>query len=257
MAAMIDGYAHIGLPRFQSVETCLASMDANGISAAIVCPFETGPDIAEVHRALTVAPERFRGFGLALGDSRELVEAGMRAQLDAGCDGFRVTLDRIIAAPFVLDVIGERGGIVMPVGGNGLAGGARRLLDFLERYPDAMVLAPHMAGVATPSLFDRDVLVRALFSHPHFNVVLTRQTRLPETVVDDWIEALIDVVGWDRLMWGSEQPVLFWRDDAIGTAAASFEKHLPSDSARDAFFQEPAQRVILDRPRRPVAELSL
>jgi hypothetical protein len=253
---MLDGYSHIGLPRFQSAELCLANMDASGIDAAVVCPFEACPDLAGVHRALTIAPDRFRALGLGLGDTAELIEQGIRAQLDAGFDGFRLMLERIVAFPTMLDAIGERGGIAMPVGGNGLAMAAKSLLGFLERYPTAMVLAPHMAGVASPAVFG-DATVKALFSHPRFNVVLTRQSRFPDIVVEEWVRALVGIVGWDRLMWGSEQPVLFWRDDNIGAAANWFERLLPGDAEKDAFFHRTAQRVIFDRPRQPVSDLSL
>src|SRR3712207_819620 len=119
MQQIFDGYAHIGLPRFQSAEGAVAAMDASGIKAALVCPFETCPDLVEVHRAYTLQPSRFRIFGLALGRDRTEIEAGLHAQFDAGFEGMRLNLERIAEAPYVLDVIAERKGIPLVVSNQG------------------------------------------------------------------------------------------------------------------------------------------
>jgi hypothetical protein len=254
---MIDAYAHIGLPRFQTVEACLANLDRNGIEAAMVCPFETGPDLAEVHRARLVSPKRFKSFGLALGDSRELIEAGLHAQFDAGFDGFRLPQDRILDVPSILDVVGEREGIPMVVGSDALAPVAATLIAFLDRYPRSIVLGQHMAGPTSPRVFAADPAVKALFGHPNFYAVLTRQPRFPDAFVDDWVNALIEIVGWDRLMWGSETPVLFWRDESIAFAAEWFTRFGASPADLEKFRGGTARRAVFGRPERPVAALKL
>jgi len=58
---VVDSYVHLCLPRFQSIEDELAVMRRYSIDKAIVCPFESCPDLEMVHRAFTANPERFRG----------------------------------------------------------------------------------------------------------------------------------------------------------------------------------------------------
>ena len=254
-----DGYAHIGLPRFQTAETCLANMDANGIGKAMVCPFETCPDLAEVHRAYSIAPNRFRIFGLSLGGAdRGLVEKGLHAQFDAGFEGMRVSLERIAEVPFVLDVIAQRKGIPLVVTNQGgHAPQAERLLAFLDAHPDSIIVSPHMAGPTHPQIFAENAAVKALFSHPNFYVVASRQTLFDPATMTAWGWALVEHVGWDRLIWGSEAPVLYWRDETIDQAASWVDQFGPSEAQRTAFFSGNADRAIFARPLRAPQPLAL
>ena len=254
---LIDGYFHIGLPRFQTAEAALAAMDAAGISKGIVCPFETCPDLREVHRAYCLAPERFRVFGLALGAEHGEIEAGLHAQFDAGFEGMRLSLERLAEAPYILDVIGERGGILLAVGSDALASQAAQLHAFLEKYPDSVVISPHFAGPTDPAVFEANPDVRALYTHPRFHVVLSRQTLQQPQVMEAWTRALITHVTWDRMMWGSEAPVLYWRDETLKGVARWIERFSPAPAQLAGFAGGNAGRVVFDRPIRPPRALAL
>ncbi|MGV8988506.1 MAG: amidohydrolase family protein [Cypionkella sp.] len=254
---VIDAYCHIGLPRFQTAEIALAQMDANGIDRALACPFETCPDLVEVHRAYTLAPDRIRPFGLALGRDRAEVEAGLHAQFDAGFEGMRLTLDKIAEKPWVLEVIAERKGIPLMVGGNAMAAQAGVLLRFLQSHPDSIIICPHMAGPTTPDIFDTEAEVRALFCHPQFHVIVSRQTMgVPEAMMG-WTRALIQHVGWERLLWGSEVPVLYWRDETLAEMMAWIDRCNPSADERAGFLGGNTERVLFGRPKRSPAPLVL
>ncbi len=255
---IFDGYAHIGLPRFQTAEGAIAAMDVNGVRAALVCPFETCPDLREVHRAYTLQPDRFRIFGLALGRERAEIEAGLHAQFDAGFEGMRLNLERIAEAPYVLDVIAERQGIPLVVSNQGgVAPKARQLVAFLDANPDSVIVSPHMAGPTSPKIFEEDAAVKALFTHPRFHVVMSRQTLFEPAVMSAWGEALIEHVGFDRLMWGSEAPVLYWRDETMDAALAWIEQFRPSEEQLSSFRWGNAERVLLGRPAREPKPLDL
>ncbi|WP_454857375.1 amidohydrolase family protein [Rhizobium binxianense] len=255
---IFDGYAHIGLPRFQTAEAAIAAMDANGIAKALVCPFETCPDIREVHRAHWLAPDRLRVFGLALGADRAEIERGLHAQFDAGFEGMRLTLERIAEVPSVLDVIAERKGIPLIVSSQGgAAPRAADLVAFLDAYPDSVILSPHMAGPTSPGIFRENAAVKALFTHPHFHVVMSRQTLFEPPVMLAWGEALIEHVGFDRLMWGSEAPVLYWRDETLEDALSWIEQFKPSETELAAFRFGNAERVLFGRPVRESKPLAL
>jgi hypothetical protein len=255
---IFDGYAHIGLPRFQTAESSIAAMDVNGISAALVCPFETCPDLREVHRAYALEPGRFRIFGLALGRDRAEIEAGLHAQFDAGFEGMRLNLERIAEAPYILDIIAARKGIPLVVSNQGgVAPKAQQLVAFLDANPESIIVSPHMAGPTSPKIFDDDAAVRALFNHPHFYVVMSRQTLFEPAIMSAWGEALIEHAGFDRLMWGSEAPVLYWRDEAVEGALAWIEQFCPTERQRSNFQWGNAERVLLSRPIREPQPLDL
>jgi hypothetical protein len=255
---IIDAYQHLGLPRFQSPEDALAVMDRASITRAMVCPFETCPDLAAVHYAFTTAPDRFLGLGIPLGRDRREVEAVVAAQLRAGFAGLRLSGGDVRDSPWLLDQIGDAGGIALVCGGDaGLADGARTLLRFLEEYPRALAIGGHFAGPTDPGIFGARPAVADLFAHERFFVIFSRQTLFEPATLTSWVRELIDRVGWQRIMWGSEAPVLYWRDESLADAIGWIERFNPTDEQRAAFLGGTAQRVLFDRPRPAAGDLVL
>ncbi|MBL4811701.1 MAG: amidohydrolase family protein [Rhodobacteraceae bacterium] len=254
---LVDGYAHIGQPRFQTVETALSVMGRFGISSALICPFETCPDLNEVHRGIIEHPDKFVAYGLPLGSSEAEVVTGLHAQIDAGFSGARISTDRILEVPAALETLGQRGAVPLVVGRDALANVAGKLVDFLDAYPESIVVSPHMAGPMRADVLTANSAVRALYSHPSFHVVLSRQTLFDPAIARDWVYGLIETVGPQRLMWGSEVPVLFWRDETPAEAAAWFAQFDLSQADALAFYAGNAQRTLLARPRALPAPLAL
>ncbi len=254
---MIDGYAHLGMPRFWALEDYQQIMNLVGITKAMVCPFDSCPDIAETHRAIAAAPDRFRAYGLVLGRDRAEMERGLHAQLDAGFDGFRLGDAKIAELPWVLDILGREGAVPLTVGARALAAAAPALVAYLERYANAIVVSAHFAGPTDPAVLRQPGPVRALFSHPRFHVVMSRQGMFNAALLKPWAEALIEIVGWQRLMWGSESPVPIWRDEKLQRTPDWIEQFGPTADQRRAFFTGNGDRTVFARPQRPVRPLAL
>ena len=251
-----DAYVHIGLPRFQSVADCLAVMDDVGISSSLVCPFDSCPDVTMIHEAVRTYPDRIVGLGIPIGADRSEVTAGIHAQLDAGLVGIRLSENDVVERGWLLDVIGSRGAFALVCGSGGLASGAATLLRYIESYESALVVGGHLAGPTDRTVFDSDSVLSELYAGDQFAVVMSRQGHFPVDVVDPWIEELIGRVGWGRLLWGSEAPVLYWRDDTVENALAGFERYLGTDVDRVAFFGGNFDRLVSSRSRE-VKELKL
>lgn len=254
---MIDSYAHLGMPRFWALPDYEQVMAYVGIERALICPFDSCPDIAECHRAILKAPDRFRAFGLSLGRDQAEVTRGIRAQMDAGFTGIRLGDTKIAEQSWILDVLGDMAGIPMVVGSHGLSAGAPVLLKFLDRFPNAVIVSAHFAGPSAPAILYGPGPVRELFAHPRFNVVMSRQGLFDSKMLDDWSAALVDVVGWQRLMWGSESPVPIWRDEKIARTPDWIARLTPDEHQRQAFFGGNAERVVFAREARPVSALAL
>lgn len=241
----IDAYAHVSLPRFMSADEFMAVMDAHGVSQAFICTADTGPDLRELHRALKFHSARFRVGGLPLGDSPSERLDSVAAQMAAGFSAIRLHDREIAEHGELLGPIGKAGGIPYVVGGEGLRRAAGALAGFLEEFPSCSVCAPHFAGGGDPVLL-KDPDIRRLYSHPRFHVIFSRHGAYERENLKRWAGALVEAIGWDRLMYGSEYPVVLWRDETYSSTlswldAAGFA---PSEVQRRAFFFENARRVI-------------
>ena len=253
---MIDCYAHVGAPRFLFLDDYKKAMNALGIAKAMICPFENCADLVQVHSALD-GSGNFRAYGLPMGKDSAETEKGLLAQLDAGFEGFRIAEGRIAEMPEILDIVGRAGGIPMVVGSRGLAAQAKRLLQFLDRYPDSVIVSPHFAGPTDLSIFDQEPDVATLFDHPNFYVVYSRQSLFDAGVINAWAEHVAERTNWRRVVWGSELPVPFWRDEKLSNLV-TWSDRLSSDPERLADLRHNnAERAFFSRPVRPVSALNL
>jgi hypothetical protein len=232
-------------------------MDHYDIERALVCAFETDPDLATVHRAIVEAPDRFVAAGLPLGTNRAQITAGIHAQFDAGFAGLRLSGEHVRDWPWVLDLIGERGGFALVCGSGGLADIAEQLLDYLDRYDDGLVIGGHFAGPRETAVFDTHPYVDSLFAHPRFVVNFSRHGPFPDDLITAWARELISRVGWNRILWASEAPVLHWRDETIDMAMAWIDRFSPTPEQREAYFGGNAERILWGRRRDEVAPLTL
>jgi len=257
MSERIDSYAHLGLPRFITVEEWIQVMDRHGIRKGIVAAADTCPDLPEVSRAILEHGDRLRAVGVPLGDTPEAISASIRHQAECGFLGIRI-FDRMLAAhPSLLRLIGDLGLIPWVVGGAALAPAAGLLVDFLEAGADRWVIAPHFAGTADPRLLDSPGSVLDLFRHPRFLVIFSRHGAYDLQQVRLWALRLVDLLGWERILFGSEFPVCLWRNESyqstldwVQTLGVPFSREQQA-----AFYGGTADLIFWKRslpPARPV-----
>jgi len=244
---LIDAYAHVGLPRFQSVGDYEGVMARAGIGRAVLCSFDSSPDLAAIHTAISRSPDKFRGLGVPLGNNRAEMEAAVRAQLAAGFSGLRLTDEDVIERPWLLDILAAEGRIAIVCGRPSADQSARALLANFERNPDAIVIGGHFAGVDNPRILAYGPAAM-LFAHPRFHVVFSRHGGFPSAAVLAWAEAVVARTGWSRILWGSEAPVMFWRGEAMPEAIDWVERLAPTSGERAAFHGGNAARLYFSQP---------
>jgi predicted TIM-barrel fold metal-dependent hydrolase len=254
---MIDAYAHIGMPRFQTIDNCRATMRRLGITRTLACAFDCCPDVAMVHRAVMDHPGEFRGLGLALGADRDETERGIAAQIEAGLVGVRLNVADVRDRPWLLDLLRRLGAFPLVVGEAGLADAAPGLLRYLDSASDSLAVGGHFAGPSDPAMLERPGPVRDLFRHPRFVVVMSRQGIFPPALVEAWARALLGILGWERAVWGTEAPVLYWRDEPVEPTPRWIDRFSPDPAQREAFFTGNAERFIFSRPAAPATPLRL
>lgn len=245
--SLTDAYAHVGLPRFQSVEDYAGIMARSGVSRAVLCAFDSSPDLLAIHTAFSRAPDRFRGLGVPLGNDRAEIEAAVRAQLEAGFSGLRLTDADVIERGWLLDILAEHGRMPVVCGAASADPCARILLASLERHPQSIIIGGHFAGVDAPARLQSGAAAE-LFAHSRFNVVFSRHGAFAPDAIKAWAEAVLVRTGWSRVLWGSEAPVLFWRNETMATALSWVDGLRPTPEERQLFLSGNAQRLYFDQP---------
>jgi predicted TIM-barrel fold metal-dependent hydrolase len=249
---IIDAWGHVSLPRFLSAEEFLAIMDANGVEAAIVGTAATCPDLRELSRAALEYGDRLRAIGMPMGRTPQERIDCVTAQMECGFAGIRLQAELIAKEPELLDIVGKAGGTPYLEGSEGYRVGAARLLEFLERYPDCVVAATHFAGPTGPAIFSKEESVARLFRHPRFLVIFSRQGYMDQDMLRVWTRAVVELTGWERIMYGSEFPVALWRDETYRSTQGWIDAAglKPSSAERNKFSYENAHRHFFTE-RRP------
>ena len=245
---MIDIYAHIGLPRFGSAESFIAQMDANGVDQALLSTGPFCPDVLELARAARQYPERFRIVGLPVGSDSATRCQIVSQQLQGGFSGLRIPAAEALDNPAVLDIAGRAGAFLIIVGFEPWLRFRDAFLGFLALYPDCFIIGGHFAGVADPVLIQPDGPLHELYAHPRFHVALTRQGLMDAKALATWTDALVEVVGWKRLLWGSEWPVALWRNETYADTMRVVDRFHLSPEQRNDFFAGNARRLVFNKP---------
>jgi len=245
---MIDIYGHIGLPRFGNAESFLAQMDANGVEQALLSTAQFCPDVLELARAARQYPERFRIVGLPVGPDSATRCKIVSQQLQCGFSGIRIPAAESLDNPELMDIVGRAGAFLIVVGFEPWVRFSDVLLGFLNRYSDCFIIGGHFAGVADPSLIRTNGALHPLYTHPRFHVAFTRQGLMDIKTLAPWADALVEVVGWKRLLWGSEWPVALWRNESYSDTMRVIDRFHLNPEQRNDFFAGNARRLVFSKP---------
>lgn len=249
MTKVIDVYGHIGLPRFTTAEAFMAIMDQHRVEHALLSTAQFCPDLFELARAVSIAPQRFRALGLPLGADRSAVRESIEAQLVAGFSGIRIMASAAQQDPELLEIVGRQKKFALVVGFEPWVPYCDLLSDFLDRYPVSFLIGGHFAGPCDPGLLESNSSMSRLFGHDRFAVAFTRQGLMDPAVLVPWAQALVRKLGWGRILWGSEWPVALWRDESYADTMRFIDQFSPSDAERQLFFHDNARRLIFSSPQ--------
>jgi hypothetical protein len=213
---------HVGEPRFGSAAEALAACDLWGTRKAVLVLGPGVPDIAALVEAGRARPEAIRTIGIPYGDTPEQRLACAEACWTAGVLGFRLQRDEPLDNPLLMAQLGERGGWAYATDPLISRRHTAFYLEWLARYPSARIASPHFLGLDVRQL--ENDLAEQLIEHPRFHAIFSRHgqkaSREPYPYQDlrPWVERTIACCGWERILWGSEYPVLYWRGEQIDEA---------------------------------------
>lgn len=257
---IIDAYAHVGYPRYGRPDELLATWEQWGISRGCIALPPGMPDFSALDRARASWGDRVRLFGIPYGpDAPSRTELAV-AQIEFGIAGMRFMPDEVLANPDVLALLGEAGLCLMAINVYASTEVTRAAIDWLERYPNGSIAAPHFLRVGpidgdacTPPVADAGAF-RELLRHPRMHAIFSRHGGAssqphPHGDLRPWVEDILPLLGWGRVLWGSEIPVIYHRDEQVDEAL-SWVTALglrPSDDELAAYRGGNAERLFFSR----------
>ena len=220
------------------------------------------PDYPTLINALHKYGNRVRGIGIPFGETQAQINESVLLQIRSGVLGLRVDPRTLIAYPSVLQHLGENKRWLYAIGAVDSDAVMLTLINWLERYPDAHIAAPHFLKTRAFFTSGKDhELINSLVSHPRFHPIFSRHGGLeshksyPHTDFSDWVEYVINTSGWDNVLWGSEYPVYTWRNETMSSCIRWLPSLLENitDDQRTAILYHNTQRIIFDQ-RAPTQE---
>ena len=268
---VIDSYAHVGTPRFGTAEQAHRFLAASGISRMALVLFPGAPDLPQIDAAHAALGEDVRVFGMPYGANEDEVVEIVEAQIEAGVAGFRFQPNELLAYPRALELVGRNDRILYATNPSSSPEACRAVVSFLDRHPDAAVASPHFLRTSLPNAgSDEAAALEPLLSNPRFTAIFSRHGGMgtvrpyPHEDYGPWVDLVVDRCGWDRIMWGSEYPVLFWRNETIGGCIDWLEAIRPALFAgpegrahKRAYLAGNAERLLFSRPSPPRAPIRI
>jgi predicted TIM-barrel fold metal-dependent hydrolase len=262
-----DAYAHFGLPRFGSLDQLLRYMDNHQIEQAVAVLGPRVPDFSVIMEAVSRFPERVRAVGIPFGETKSQRIEAVKLQLDAGAMGIRLESREAADNAEILELIGQSGRWAYGIGACLNQQMAELYLEWLTKYPEAKLAAPHFMY---PDFSPKDPdkaggNVQKLMQNERFYGIFVRNAGMtgsihPHTAYQAWMEYGYAQCGPDHLMWGSEYPVLYWRNENANAAMDMFRgflgdcndeqwSRIAGTNATQQFFTGPApQGTKVDIP---------
>lgn len=253
----VDSYAHVGVPRFGDLGMALSAFDRARVRRSVVVLGPGVPDLPTLFDALRLHPDRLRGVGIPFGQTASQRQEIVEVQLAAGALGIRIDRSEALANPAVLDAIGAAGRWAYGIDPCADDEMARLYLGWLDRHPGARLAAPHfLSPRPLPIEQNPHGPIAALLSHPRFHAIFSRhggrgsQEPYPHPDLLPWVRQVVERTGWDRVLWGSEYPVLYWRNETLPECAAWLRSLLPElgGAEMEAFLRGNAERLFFSAP---------
>jgi len=245
---MIDAYCHVGLPRFGTAEEAIAIADLYGIEKSVLVLGPQVPDFETLIYAMKNYGHRIRGVGIPFGDNASQQIESTELLLRAGVIAMRLQGNEL--HPEILTQIGEQNRWIYAIGLRNGGPIAQTHLDWLEKYPKGKITAPHFLS---PDVSKIDGALKELLQHPRFFPIFSRhgglgsQEPYPHTDLKPWVERVIELAGKERIMWGSECPVLYWRNETM-PLCQNWLSELLGDDDLTGFLGQNAQRELFTPP---------
>lgn len=213
-----DAYLHSGLSKYLPIEDVDRTIGAAGVSRAVIVQHLGEYDNSYIRGIVEREPDQFAGICLV-----DHTDSGAGRTLsallgDGPFRGVRLTSDVLREAPGVFAAAADAGGIIVFYAPEGIAASADALETFLESRPYCRLVVTHLGNPSVEESpgFEQH---RALFRLASYGGVYLQISGMemfcpyPHEPLYPLIEEAAGVFGPERLLWGSNYPVVGGIDD--------------------------------------------
>lgn len=264
---LVDAYCHIGDPKYGTLPDVVRFFARLSIEQGVLVLGPGIPDLDSLIWARQHFGDRIRVMGVPFGETEEQrLELG-EVQMKIGISGMRLMPFELEPNRPLIDRMGERGLWLFainpfdaPAGLSGAPsddamGTTRFLLDWLERHSSGRVASPHfLRPLRFEDMVEDAGLFRALLQHPRYHAIFSRHggahssQPYPHRDLLPWVEQMAELVTWQRLMWGSEFPIVYQRSEqpeAVRDWLLNLGVRI-SESEQAGFYANNARRLFFE-----------
>ncbi len=234
---IIDAYLHSGLSKYLPIEDVERTIAAAGVSRAVIVQHLGEYDNRYIRGIVEGQPDRFAGVCLldhrGEQDRPDDARSKLLSLLGAGpFRGVRFTSDVLREAPGVFGAAADAGGIIVFYAPEGIAASVDALEAFLESRPGCRLVVTHLGNPRVeedPGFGGHRALFRlAEYANVYLQISgMEMFCPYPHEPLYSLIEAAAGVFGPERLLWGSNYPVVGDLDDYRKELALLLEGRLP------------------------------
>ena len=267
---LTDAYTHIGIPKYGALVDVAHFFARLHIQQGVLVLGPGIPDLQSLIQARRHWGDNVRVMGIPFGATEEQRLALGELQMQLGISGMRIMPAELVENPQLIDRLGQAGLWLFAINPFDSPQTVRLLLDWLERHANGQVASPHflrplpLAQVLAASGIALD-LFGQLLRHPRFHAIFSRQggvgshVAYPHPDLRPWVEQIAEQTSWQRILWGSEFPIIYQRNEQPEDARDWLRKLGVSMGARDAadFYSHNAQRLFFADPPPPAQEISI
>lgn len=225
---IVDCYAHTSCRKYEPIERLLKEMQDAGVDAAVLVQPLGDYDNDYLQEMLRRYPRRFQAVGLVQPGAPGLLTV-IRELLESGMSGIRATAD-FLKLDEAVEGLAASDGVLLTHLPAGIGAHASRLRSIAERHPKLRIFLPHLGwprvnGNPTPGWKEA---VSSLSHYPNISVgisALYYYSGQPSPHKDTWpwIAFLLEALGPERCMCGSDFPLLLDTDRYSDYSALLFD----------------------------------
>lgn len=229
---IVDAYLHCGLKKYRLIEEVRRTMRRAGVARGVLVQHLGEYDNGYV--GSIVAADRTHFAGVALVDDTQSDAPRTLKQLAAqgGFSGIRVVAESLESAPDLWEVAVETNLILVHYAPHGMGDTLGALKTFLDLHPDCRLVLTHLGypDVAEAPNFPeyRPVFDLAEYPGVHYQISGMKMfCSYPDEELYPLIALAVERFGPERLLWGSNYPVVGDASDYINDLNLLLDGHLP------------------------------
>ena len=217
---IIDSYSHCGISKYEPIERVRGVMRSGGVARAVLVQHLGEYDNRYLQDVVAADPDHLAGVCMV---DHQLPDASgiLKHWQQTGCfRGVRLSTDVLAVAPQLFSTAAEAGLVIVLYAPDGIGSFVVQVDALLRDHPDARVVLTHLGnppvGQSAEAEAYRAVFRLARYPHVYFQISGMKMfCPYPHEPLYTWITSAIDTFGPDRLLWGSNYPVVGDTDDYL------------------------------------------